>query len=495
MMKKPLLLLTIGYETSQLTRFETIFNKYFNKLLCKTKSSAKANDITTLFTAKKLAIVFNKLEIYLNNVNNGNKNNNSHINLIDILSDINFLFYAWCLIKDKGEKITGIDQVPIQNIGSGTLLKLSNELKNGTYKPKPASRIYITKPDCSKRPLGIPTTRDKIVQKALTLILEPLFESTFSNNSHGFRPQRSCHTALDQIRREWRMVSYFIEIDLAKCFDRLGHKLILESIYKRCSNKSIVQIINKMLKCGYVNLQNASDTNLEQLEGAPQGSIISPLLANIALDNFDKHIENLILPKYTSRQKNIKAQMSEEYSKATKLFDAHDYELRDDLVKSRNLTTRQARQIVQSLKVKQAINNNIKYTKQDEHTERLWYIRYADDMLFGFVGPKHKAHVIISDIVAYLQNIGVDINITKSGIKHHSKGTSFLSYNIFGNYALRTKHKNKSSSKEQRVSRTTLHFSAPVKVLLQRALERGFVMSNKRGRKINSKLVARRYDK
>jgi hypothetical protein len=122
-------------------------------------------------------------------------------------------------------------------------------------------------------------------------------------------------------------------------------------------------------------------------------------------------------------------------------------------------------------------------------------VRYADDMLFGFVGPKYKAYVIISEIVAYLQNIGVDINIDKSGIKHHSKGTSFLSYNIFGNYAMRTKHKNKFTSKEQRVSRTTLHFSAPVNVLLQRARERGFFMSNKRGRKINSKLVARRYDK
>jgi hypothetical protein len=96
MKQQPLLLLTTGYETSQLTRFETIFNKYFNKLLSKTKSSAKSNDITTLFTAEKLAIVFNKLEIYLNNVNNGNKNNNAHINinLIDILSDVNFLFYA-----------------------------------------------------------------------------------------------------------------------------------------------------------------------------------------------------------------------------------------------------------------------------------------------------------------------------------------------------------------------------------------------------------------
>jgi len=384
--------------------------------------------------------------------------------------------------------MSGIDQVPIQNIGSGTLIRLSNDLKNGTYKPKPVSRIYITKPDGSKRPLGVPTTRDKIIQKALTLILEPLFESTFSNNSHGFRPQRSCHTALDQIRREWRVVSYFIEIDLAQCFDKLGHNLILESVYKKCPDKSIVQIINKMLKCGYVNLQNASDTNLEQLEGTPQASIISPLLANIALDNFDKYIEDLIIPKYSSRQKNTKSRVSEEYSKATKVFDTQDYELRDNLAESRNLTKTQARQIVQSLKVKQAINNNIKYSKQDEHTERLWYVRYADDMLFGFVGPKDKAHVIMSEIVAYLQNIGVDINTNKSGIKHHSKGTSFLSYNLFGNYSLRTKQKNKSSSKQQqRVSRTTLHFSAPVKVLLQRALERGFFMSNKRGRKINSK--------
>jgi hypothetical protein len=122
-------------------------------------------------------------------------------------------------------------------------------------------------------------------------------------------------------------------------------------------------------------------------------------------------------------------------------------------------------------------------------------VRYADDMLFGFVGPKHKAYVIISEIVAYLKNMGIDINMNKSGITHHSKGVSFLSYNIFGNYSLRTKHKNKSSSKQQRVSRTTLHLSAPVKVLLQRARERGFFMSNKRGRKINSKLVARRYDK
>lgn len=91
---KSLLLLTTGYEMSQLTRFETIFNKYFNKLSRKTKSSAKRDDKIALFTAKKLALVFNKLEVYINNASNGNKSNNTHINLIDILSDVNFLFYA-----------------------------------------------------------------------------------------------------------------------------------------------------------------------------------------------------------------------------------------------------------------------------------------------------------------------------------------------------------------------------------------------------------------
>ena len=108
MMKKPLLLLTTGYETSQLTRFETIFNKYFNKLLFKTKLSAKSDDKITLFTARKLAIVFNKLEIYLNNVDNGNNNINTHINLIDILSDVNFLFsnvsliaFPVCIIRSR----------------------------------------------------------------------------------------------------------------------------------------------------------------------------------------------------------------------------------------------------------------------------------------------------------------------------------------------------------------------------------------------------------
>lgn len=489
---KSLLLITTGYETGQLTRFETIFNKYFDKLSRKIKSSNKPDETLNLFSPKKLAIIFTKLEVY-QNVNSSTKNNNTNMDLIDILSDINFLFYAWCLIKNKKGETPGVDQVRIQNIGVGTLTKLGHELKNGKYKPKPVSWLYISKPDGTKRPLGIPTTRDKIVQQALKLILEPQFESSFSDNSHGFRPQRSCHTALNQIRNEWRMVSYFIEIDLVKCFDNLGHKLILESIYKKCPDKEIIRVINKMLKCGYVNLNNSSDVNLEQNEGIPQGSILSPLLANIVLDNLDKQMEKFIIPKYTIRQKNEKAQVSEEYKNSTKVFSIEDYKLPDELKRTRNTATRQAKQVVQNLKVKQAINADIKYIKHGESTEQLWYVRYADDLLMGYVGPKHKAYKIISEIIGYLKTIGLEVNIEKSGVKHHSTGVHYLSYKIFGNYKMRTKDKINSTT--QRTSRTTLHFSAPLKVLIQRARERGFFMANKKGRKINYKIVARRYDK
>jgi hypothetical protein len=114
-------------------------------------------------------------------------------------------------------------------------------------------------------------------------------------------------------------------------------------------------------------------------------------------------------------------------------------------------------------------------------------------MLFGFVGPKQKAYIIMSELVHYLNSIGVEININKSAVKHHSTGVNFLSYNIFGNYNLRTK--NVLTRAGQRKARTTLRFSAPVKTLMSRAIERGFFMSNKKGRKINSKIVARRFDK
>lgn len=477
-------LIQSGYETSKPEHILEKANSLY-KSLNSFLPSKTVDRVVEIVSEEGLVLVLTKLDLIHNS-----KDHN--IRMLDILVDPNFLYIAWCKIKDKKEQSPGGDNVPIQNIGVRTLTNLSKELRSRKYKPKPAKRIYIEKANGQKRPLGIPTSRDKIVQMGLKIILEPLFEPHFSTNSHGFRPGRSCHTALAQIRREWRMVSYFINLDLENFFDKLAHKQIIKVVKQRCKDKDILAVIYRMLKCGYVSLTNSRDVNLVSSEGIPQGSIISPLLGNIVLDEFDRIVEKTLIPQFNKRGKNQVSKVSPVYYQATSVFDAKDYELRDQIKEQMGLTTRQAREVVKTAKVKVAQTKGIEYSLKDESTERLWYVRYADDFIFGYTGPKIKAQMLTSIITQELSYIGVRVNSSKSQIAHHSKGVQYLSYNIFGNYRL--KSVGKIDDRGQRTIRTYLAFSPPVKKLVERAKERGFLMPNRRG-KTNSKLVARRYDK
>lgn len=477
-------LIQSGYETSKLEHIIEEANylyKNFNSIL----PSKTVDRVVGIVSEEGLAIALTKLDL-IHNLKDHN------IRMLDILADPNFLYIAWCKIKEKSEKSPGGDNVPIQNIGVRTLTNLSKELLSRKYKPKPAKRIYIEKTNGQKRPLGIPTSRDKIVQMGIKIIIEPLFEPHFSTNSHGFRPGRSCHTALGQIRREWRMVSYFINLDLDKFFDKLAHKQIIKAVKQRCKDKEILAVIYSMLKCGYVSLTNSRDVNLVSSEGIPQGSIISPLLSNIVLDEFDWIVEKELIPQFNKRAKNNASKVSPTYYQVTSVFDEKDYELRDTIKEQIGLTTRQAREVIKTAKVKVAQAKGIEYSLKDESTERLWYVRYADDFIFGYTGPKVKAQKLTSIIAQKLSHIGVRVNSEKSQIAHHSKGVQYLSYNISGNYRL--KSGGKMDKRGQRTIRTYLAFSPPVKKLVERAKDRGFLMSSRRG-KINSKLVARRYDK
>lgn len=477
-------LIESGFETNKPKYIIELAKKLFKKL-DSNLNAQRAKSVKGLVSEEGLAVVLTKLHLY-------HASKDSTINLLDILGDPNFLYFAWSKIKEKGNKSPGVDDVPIQNIGIRTLNNMSDKLMSGRYKPAPAKRIYITNANGKSRPLGIPTSRDKVIQQALKIILEPLYEPHFSRNSHAWRPNKSCHTALDQIRKEWRMVSYFINLDLEKFFDLLGYKQIITALKRRCKDKAILAIVFRMLKVGYISLTNSSDVNLNQKEGIPQGSILSPLLSNIVLDEFDKIVENELIPKYNKRAPNERSGISRDYQNITKKFSMIDYVLRDKIKEDLGLTTRQARQVIQSAKVKVAQNEGIRYSAQGESTERLWYVRYADDFVFGYVGPKKKVFILTSEIAYNLSFIGVKVNSEKSMVVHHSKGIRFLSYNISGNYLLKTRakiHKN-----GQRTARSYLAFSAPIKKLLERAKLRGFVMANRRG-KINSKIVARRYDK
>lgn len=186
----------------------------------------------------------------------------------------------------------GIDGVTVEAYGLNLeeeIDKLHHELKTGTYEPKPVLRVEIPKPDGSKRPLGIPTVRDRVTQQALLNILQPIFDPEFHPSSYGYRPKRSCQQAVAKAERFMNKygLRHVVDMDLSKCFDRLDHELILKSVNRKVSDGSILKLIEKYLKAGVMKDGAYEETDI----GSPQGGVISPLLANIYLDYFDQKMK------------------------------------------------------------------------------------------------------------------------------------------------------------------------------------------------------------
>jgi len=208
--------------------------------------------------------------------------------LIDKVYRIENLEKAFKAVKsNKGAP--GIDGETIESFGANleaNIFKLNLELKTETYEPLPVRRTYIDKDDGTKRPLGIPTVRDRVVQQALKDVLEPIFEPDFHPSSYGYRPNRSCQKAVakaERFMKKYRL-RHVADMDLSKCFDTLDHEIIIKSVAEKVSDSKVLGLIGKFLRVGKMEdgIVDVSDI------GSPQGGVISPLLMNIYLDNFDK---------------------------------------------------------------------------------------------------------------------------------------------------------------------------------------------------------------
>lgn len=228
--------------------------------------------------------------------------------LYRLLRQAKLLFFAKARIAgNKGAQTPGVDGLTMADMTDEQVLRLSEELKAETYQPKPVRRVYIPKKNGKLRPLGIPTSRDRIVQAGVALILEALYEPLFRKCSHGFRPGRSPITALRQVSTAYRTgAKWIVEGDITDCFGSIPHGVILNCLRKRIKDERFIDLIRKMLQAGVMEAGSLTPT----FSGTPQGGIVSPILANIVLHELDTWLETQMgvnPPPETTQQRNARS--------------------------------------------------------------------------------------------------------------------------------------------------------------------------------------------
>ena len=312
------------------------------------------------------------------------------------------------LYPNNGAMTKGVTDETVDGMSIQKIDRMIEILREEKYQWKPARREYIKKKNGKKRPLGIPVWGDKVLQEVMRQILEAYYEPQFSKHSHGFRPNRGCHTALQEIQ-VWKGTRWFIEGDISQYFDTIDHKILLEILARNIHDGRFIRLVSNMLEAGYLEEWKFNQT----ISGVPQGGVISPILANIYLNEFDNWIEEVLIPKYT---KGKRQKSNPEYNKLT----AEIQKLRKEG------DAKTAHQLVVERRKIPSVNT------QDENYRRLRYVRYADDFLLGFTGSKADAEEIKAEIGRFLkEKLNLIMSEEKTLITNAgSQAAKFLGYEI-----------------------------------------------------------------
>ena len=387
-----------------------------------------------------------------------------HHELYRLLYREDLYVVAYERIKSKpGNMTPGTDGETLDGFLLETIREIIQDIRTEQFQFKPVRTTYIPKANGKMRKLGIPCVKDKVVQEAMRMILEAIYDSPqgayFSDDSHGFRPNRSCHTALREFRGKWVAVNWIVEGDIRACFDELEHHMLVTTLKKKIQDERFLNLIWKLLNAGYMDLHGEKK---DSLIGSPQGGILSPILANVYLHELDEFVQELQMKLNTGREKRdnpVYRRLSEKKGR---------------LLKRGETRSKAFKQVVKQMRATPSRQVN------DPDYIRITYLRYADDWIVGVCGSQALAETIKGEMKTFLRE---HLKLTLSEEKTHitnarTEEALFLGTTLTIGMGKEAKIKLQKNRLGQSFKRRTTGWNtvmkAPMAKIITRLSDRGF---------------------
>jgi group II intron reverse transcriptase/maturase len=343
------------------------------------------------------------------------------------------------LYRNQGAMSPGVTPETVDGMSLEKIETIIHALRQERYRWTPVRRTYVPKKNGQQRPLGLPTWSDKLLQEVIRSILEAYYEPQFSARSHGFRPKRGCHTALRDVMQHGRATKWFIEGDLCACFERIDHSVLLNILRERFHDNRFLRLIGELLKAGYLEQWTFNAT----YSGVPQGGVVSPILSNIVLDRLDTYVETQLIPAYTHGHRR---RTNPPYVALTK----------------QAFAARKQGHWQRARRLRQQAQRLPSRDPNDPNFRRLWYVRYADDMLLGLTGTKREAIAIKHALATFLRHeLHLELNDEKTLVTHaRDDHATFLGYEVHVLHA-----NSKHDHRRQRCINGSIGLRVPTQVL------------------------------
>ena len=363
-------------------------------------------------------------------------------NIYRLLYNRNLYLRAYGHIySNQGAMTKGTTADTVDGMSLAKIDRLIDALRYERFRWTPVRRVNIPKTNGKTRPLGIPTWTDKLLQEVIRMILEAYYEPQFSDHSHGFRPNRGCHTALSEVAHTWKGTRWFVEGDIKGCFDNIDHDVLLSVLGEKLHDNRFLLLLKYLLKAGYVEDWKYGRT----LSGTPQGGIVSPILANIYLDRLDKYVETVLVPAHT---RGTERRRNPEWTA-----------LRRQMAAQRKSGNHQ-----QAATLRRQMQKLPSGDPYDPGYRRLRFVRYADDFVLGYIGPKAEAEQINESLRTFLRDtLKLELSEEKTLITHAtSQAARFLGYELVNQQA-----NDKFDHRGQRSVNGQIGLRVPAKVIEQ----------------------------